>query len=212
MSKAHRGCFLSLVAGYLWLVPAVGQAQDRPPDADPAAQWLEIQADSDPRVKEAWWRGLDPGRLDAFISAGADVDATDGRGWTPLHSAARFTPNEAVLVALLDAGALVDARDRAGDTPLHWAAAENPNVRIVTLLIEAGADVNSVDRYGWVPLHAAAESSSNPEIIDALVAAGAERERRAYFVLFSPDFLLANNTNMSEAEKKLARESLRGAR
>jgi ankyrin repeat protein len=105
---------------------------------------------------------------------------------------------------LLEAGADVNARDKAGDTPLHWAAAENTGTAVINALLQAGAVVNARDRYGWLPIHTAADRNPNPDIIDALLKAGADPDKRAYFVLFRPIFLLKHNANMSDKEKEVA--------
>ncbi|MGI9200577.1 MAG: ankyrin repeat domain-containing protein [Woeseiaceae bacterium] len=128
----------------------------------------------------------------------------DDRGWTSLHQAARYNPNPDCLAKLIAAGADVNAKNKAGDTPLHWAAADNSNVEVVNLLIELGADVNAVDKFGWLPIHTAAERSSNPEVIAVLLQAGSKTDRRAYYVLFSPKFLLKRNDNMSKPDRAAA--------
>lgn len=89
----------------------------------------------------------------------------------------------------------------AGDTPLHWAAAENSNVEILKVLLLAGADVTARDRYGWLPLHTAAEGNSNIEIIEALLEAGSPTHQRAYFLFFTPRFLLKHNDQLSDGDK-----------
>ncbi len=137
-------------------------------------------------------------------ATGCDKITVDDRGWTSLHEAARYNPDPDCIAKLVSAGANVNAKDKSGDTPLLWAAAENSNIEVVTLLIELGADVNAVDKFGWLPLHAAAERSSNPDVIAALLQAGSKTRRRAYYVLFSPKFLLKRNDNMSETDKKVA--------
>jgi ankyrin len=65
-----------------------------------------------------------PGRsieaLDALLKGGGEINATDGRGQTPLHGAAfwGWTP---VVQFLADHGAKLDAKDNQGKTPLDSA-------------------------------------------------------------------------------------------
>ena len=193
-----------LIAFALFSLPAAATSPDMASNADLQREWLQVQAGKDRERRAAWWRRLGSARLHAYIQAGADVEFADRRGWTPLHSAGRYSSDPEILTALLRAGAAVGAKTRSGDTPLHWAAADNPNVGIVETLIAAGAHVNSRDRFGWLPIHTAADRNPNPEIIKALVEAGSKPNRRAYFVLFRPRFLLKHNSNMSAKDKKLA--------
>lgn len=186
------------------LIPTSGMSQWTAPADDLRQSWLAVQAEGGREERQAFWQDLDPEHLKAFIEAGVEVTVADRRGWTPLHSAARYNPNPAVLAALVSAGAAVDARDRSGDTPLHWAAAENDNADVIDTLLESGANVNARDKYGWRPIHTAADRSSNPAVIDALLRAGANRNKRAYFVFFRPVFLLKHNANMSDKDKEVA--------
>jgi ankyrin repeat protein len=59
------------------------------------------------------------GRAD---QVGIDINAKDGRSWTPLKWAAKGG-HEIVVRLLLDRGAHIDAADNTGWTPLMWAAA-----------------------------------------------------------------------------------------
>ncbi|MBO8192003.1 ankyrin repeat domain-containing protein [Streptomyces oryzae] len=71
------------------------------------------------------------------MSAGADVNGTDERGWTPLLAASSSAFREGIEL-LLSAGADPNSRDDQGCTPLHEAA-ENGDADIVHLLLAAGA-------------------------------------------------------------------------
>ena len=54
------------------------------------------------------------------LKAGADVNAKDKGGYTPLHNALGHEKPE-VIAALLEAGAKVNVRDEDGEMPLHRA-------------------------------------------------------------------------------------------
>ena len=115
---------------------------------------------------------------DMGFAMGFSVKDRDDGGLTPLHWAARKTPDPDVITFLLEAGADVNARDGLGSTPLHWAAALSSNPDVITTLIKAGADVNARDGSGRMPLHDAGENS-NPDIIIALIRAGADVNARS---------------------------------
>ncbi len=115
-----------------------------------------------------------PESIQAAISNGADVNASDKYGLTPLMIAARFNTIPEVITTLLRAGAVIEARGSDGSTPLMYAAGKNQNPEVITALLKAGADIGARDANGTTPLLAAALSNPNPMVITTLLKAGAD--------------------------------------
>jgi ankyrin repeat protein len=105
----------------------------------------------------------------ALIDAGADSNAENRRGATPLHYACdarpkagkTWSPSEqrSVIEILLNAGSGIDHRDKSGATPLHRAVrARSPEA--VRCLLERGARVRATHgRLGTPLLHIATRST-----------------------------------------------------
>jgi len=136
----------------------------------------------------------------ALLAEGADINATNGYGQTPLHEAARSAP-VGIIQVLIAGGADVNAKDDGGDVPLdlalyeeqgreevaelllrsgakatvnHLAAAARAGyVRLVVMLIDEGIDVNARDEDGRTLLHVAADCSQK-EVVKLLLDKGAD--------------------------------------
>ena len=112
------------------------------------------------RADESIHLAAEAGHIEAVkkhLADGADVNAKDIGGWTPLHEAAQSGHKE-IAELLIDAGADVNVEDNDGETPLHKASSSGEKV-IIELLIAKGADVNAIDNSSqeWTPI-AVAES------------------------------------------------------
>ena len=111
----------------------------------------------------------------ACLKAGANPEARDEQGRTPLHAAAKFSTDPAVIVTLRKAGADPEARiGQLGVTPLHVAATSNSNPAIIAALVKVGADPNA--RYsfvGYTSLHLAVMFRSLSGLSTAAARTGA---------------------------------------
>jgi hypothetical protein len=110
-----------------------------------------------------------------LIDKGAQLEAKDWMGWTPLHWAASQGHVEIVRL-LCDRGADVEARTndnayRAGSRPLHWAAMYGHISVVKELIEERNAEINAIDDNGWTAL-LWARSGDYPDIDAYLVSHG----------------------------------------
>lgn len=153
--------------------------------------------DSEQLLQQAARYADDPGIIRFLLAQGFDPNKAFGppkepifpylepHRAGPLHDAARYNANPAIVDALVKGGADVQAK-RGWDlyTPLHYAARHN-NAAVVSALIRSGAQPNEVNGYihptwskspdinGNTPLHVAVCTGKAP-VIDVLVAAGAD--------------------------------------
>jgi uncharacterized protein len=145
------------------LAAAGGVAAQVAPSADEAARYTGAHA--------AAWRGDLPALKAALARGGADVNARDGYGRTPLH-VATFARQREALRALIAAGANLGLleNDRYDAVTIASVADDEETLR---LLLQAGASAKLVtSRYDGTALIAAAHLGHDG-VVRQLIAAGA---------------------------------------
>jgi hypothetical protein len=110
-----------------------------------------------------------------LLSMGADVNAKDKRGQTPLMMLDGDATADLVW-DLINAGAKVNLRDKDGDTALTQMADKN-NVEVLRTLLEAGAKVDTRNNAGKTALILAA-SEGLVNNVRVLINAGADINAR----------------------------------
>jgi ankyrin repeat protein len=122
------------------------------------------------------------------LRAGADIEAKNSDGFTPL-SEASYSGHEHVVKDLLEHGADTEVQSIFGSTPLHLACCEGHSAVVNELLSpndssdgattsilgkrkSRGADIDAKDCDGATPLHTASEAVHLP-VVKALLSGGA---------------------------------------
>jgi ankyrin repeat protein len=108
-----------------------------------------------------------------LLRAGADLNAANERGLTPLMRAAGWG-QLAVLRLLISRGADMNAKSRDGHTALT-ASASWGHLEVTRCLLNNGADVNSRVADGWTPLMWAS-SKGHLEVVRLLLQRGADSD------------------------------------
>jgi len=113
----------------------------------------------------------DIAQVQLLISSGADVNAKDKTGYTPLFYAAQKGQKE-VAELLIGAGANVNTKDQYGNTPLHYAAVSG-HYDMCEVLVSNGADVAAKNLTGGTAL-AMAKTQGHSQIVELLGKQGAQ--------------------------------------
>ena len=116
-------------------------------------------------------------KIDDLVSFGADINARDLQGRTPLHYAAERGNKNDGLKTLLALKPDINARDNDGVTPLHLAAARG-DADIVKHLLAHGANASYKTKDGR-SIWDYAEANGHEYLAQSL-RAEAEKQRRAW--------------------------------
>ncbi|MBQ7577040.1 MAG: ankyrin repeat domain-containing protein [Synergistaceae bacterium] len=115
---------------------------------------LKAGADVNANIPNTHWSVLmvavmfnhNPEIITKLIEAGANINAKDNLGSTPLIDATRFNSNPEIINVLLKAGANVNDEDNRGYTALTWAVMKYAHIKSslekINALLDAGAHVD----------------------------------------------------------------------
>ncbi|KAL1953314.1 hypothetical protein VTO42DRAFT_3021 [Malbranchea cinnamomea] len=113
----------------------------------------------------------DDAMIRLFLEKGADINAPNWTGLTPLHIASE-AENGYLARLLLENGADIHATDELGRTALHMAARTGREA-VISLLAEKGCDIDARDLDQKTPLHTAVGSGKDA-VVRLLVELGAD--------------------------------------
>jgi ankyrin repeat protein len=129
--------------------------------------------DGDTLLHLAAWTG-DVEVISRLVGGGADLEARDKSGFTPLACAIE-TENSPTISRLLELGANPNVRNSAGNVLLHRAV-QTDRTDLVQALIAGKADVNAANCFLDTPLHMVARSGNSPMVRTLLETPGVETD------------------------------------
>ena len=113
--------------------------------------------------------------VEYLIDQGADINAQDKYGMTPLHHTAIRGNRKALQKLLSSPGIIKEPRDVQDSTPLHLAATYNQSIVAKILLSDGDANPRALDNDLRTPLHEAC-LEGNTRVAKILLEKGKENE------------------------------------
>ena len=116
-----------------------------------------------------------------LLDKGADVNAHNEWGLTPVMLAAQYNHSVSVLNALIAAGADIhEAEPKYRSNALHLAANSSTNPKVIDALLVAGANIDARNYLGETALIMAVNSNAETKISTQLIKCGADINARDY--------------------------------
>ncbi|QGA20373.1 hypothetical protein EYB26_008075 [Talaromyces marneffei] len=103
--------------------------------------------------------------ISKLIDQGANIEARNSKGYTPLQ-AASLNGNKEMFFLLLDRGANIAVETPRGESLLHITPPNNQDyLEIYQALLERGLSVDALSSEGWKPIHQAAfRGTGSPDV------------------------------------------------
>ncbi len=142
-----------------------------------------------PLIYTSWFRSCSLETVSFLVNLGANIEARDDSGSTPLIRASQFGKVE-IVALLLNRGANTEARTtKTQSTPLLLASEQN-QIEVMSLLLEHGADVETMDIFGNTSLMVVKSRFKSPETITLLSKYLTWKNRKDFLI-----FLFQNDKN-----------------
>ncbi|KAK4444397.1 hypothetical protein QBC34DRAFT_385242 [Podospora aff. communis PSN243] len=149
------------------------------------------------------------GLVELLLSHGANTDAFDLLGQTPLSIAALWGDSSTVELLILH-GANTQAVDLERRTPLHLAVKSGDHSSTERLFCH-GVDIEAVDHIGRTPLSlAASDTSSDGEVVKLLLSYGADINTRCHENKRPLDWVVENKGGAALRRSLMDAERARG--
>ena len=136
--------------------------------------------------------------IKALLDSGANVNAKDNLGKTPVMIISPKEKSQEIYKLLISYRADLNEKDMFGDTVLHNAIMVNSDAETVSILTNNGADINTRNKEGVTPLHIAVQKD-NVAVARLLTENGADIHTLDAKGKSSLDMALSSSQQMLEA-------------